>query len=84
MRHRDAGHRRCQDAATKAIQAEDLDAVEKHAATIGDAYPVGERYWAAKSDDVVPLVRTTAKTASDTRVSAQQHSLARVAYSAKD
>ena len=72
-----------QDAATKAIQTEDLEAVEKHAASIVDAFPVVEKYWAGKSD-VAPLARTAAKAASDLRVSAQQHSLEGVAYSAKE
>lgn len=72
-----------QDAATKAIQAEDLDAVEKHAATIVDAFPVVEKYWAGKSD-AATMARTAAKAASDLRVSSQQRSLEGVAYSAKE
>ena len=72
-----------QDAANKAIKAEDLDAVEKQAGNIVDAFPVVERYWASKSD-VLPLARTAAKAASDLRVSAQQRSLEGVDYSAKE
>jgi cytochrome c556 len=72
-----------QDAATKAIQAEDFDAVEKHAASIVDAFPVIEKYWASKSD-VAQVARTAAKAASDLRVSSQQRSMEGVAYSAKE
>jgi len=72
-----------QDAATKAIQAEDFDAVEKNAASIVDAFPVIEKYWASKSD-VAQVARTAAKAASDLRVSSQQRSLEGVAYSAKE
>lgn len=72
-----------QDAALKAIKAEDLDAVEKHAGTIVDAFPVVERYWSSKSD-VVTMARTAAKAASDLRVSAQQRSVEGVDYSAKE
>lgn len=71
------------DAAVKAIKAEELEAVEKHAGTIVDAFGVVERYWASKSD-VMPLARAATKAASDLRVSAQQRSLEGAEYSAKE
>ncbi|MBL8138126.1 MAG: hypothetical protein JNL48_15995 [Acidobacteria bacterium] len=73
-----------QAAATKATAAEDYDTVEKHAAAIVDAFPVIEKYWSARSPDVLPMVRSAAKAASDLRVSSQQRSLEGVAYSAKE
>ena len=72
-----------QAAATKAIEAEDYDAVEKHAGTIVDAFPAVEKFWAARSSEVAQLAHNTAKAASDLRVSSQQHSLEGMAYSAK-
>ena len=72
-----------QAAATKAIEAEDYDAVEKHAGTIVDAFPAVEKFWAARSSEVAQMAHNTAKAASDLRVSSQQHSLEGMAYSAK-
>lgn len=71
------------DAASKAIKAEELEAVEKDAGTIVEAFAVVERYWASKSD-VMPLARAATKAASDLRVSAQQRSVEGVDYSAKE
>lgn len=73
-----------QAAAAKATAAEDYDAIEKHAATMVDAFLVVEKYWSARSPDVLPMVRSAAKAASDLRVSSQQRSLEGVAYSAKE
>ena len=73
-----------QAAAAKATAAEDYDAIEKHAATIVDSFLVIEKYWSARSPEVLPMVRTAAKAASDLRVSSQQRSLEGVAYSAKE
>lgn len=73
-----------QAAAAKATAAEDYDAIEKHAATMVDAFLVIEKYWSARSPDVLPMVRSAAKAASDLRVSSQQRSLEGVAYSAKE
>ncbi len=73
-----------QAAAATATAAEDYDAIEKHAATIVDSFLVIEKYWSARSPEVLPMVRTAAKAASDLRVSSQQRSLEGVAYSAKE
>ena len=67
-----------QAAAAKATAAEDYDAIEKHAATMVDAFLVIEKYWSARSPEVLPMVRSAAKAASDLR------SLEGVAYSAKE
>jgi len=71
-------------AANKAIQAQDYEAVSKNAATIIDAFPVIEKYWAGKSEDAVKMVRKAAKAASDMRVAAGLNSAEGVAYSAKE
>ena len=73
-----------QAAAAKATAAEDYDAIETHAATMVDAFLVIEKYWSARSPEVLPMVRSAAKAASDLRVSSQQRSLEGVAYSAKE
>jgi hypothetical protein len=73
-----------QEAATKALEAEDLVASEKHAASIVDAFPVIQKYWSGKSEGAVTMVRTASKAASDLRVSSQQNSLEGALYSAKE
>lgn len=71
-------------AAAKAMQAEEYDEVEKQAAAIVEAFPVIEKYWSARSPDVLPMARVASKAASDLRVSAQQRSLEGMEVSAKD
>ena len=60
-----------QAAAAKATEAENFDAAEKNAATIVEAFPTIEKYWASRSPDVLPMVRVASKAASELRVPAQ-------------
>jgi hypothetical protein len=53
---------------TKAIQAEDFDAVSTNAGAIVDAFLVVEKYWTGKSEDAVLLAQKASKAAADLRV----------------
>lgn len=68
---------------TKAIQAEDFDAVTTNAGTIVDAFPVVEKYWTGKSEDAVTLAQTAGKVAGDLRAVAGLKSSDGVAYAMK-
>lgn len=68
---------------TKAIQAEDFDAVSMNAGAIVDAFPVVEKYWTGKSEDAVMWAQTAAKAAGDLRAVAGLKSSDGVAYAAK-
>jgi cytochrome c556 len=69
---------------TKAIQAEDFDAVSTSAGAIVDAIPVVEKYWTDKAEDAVKLAQATAKVAGDLRAVAGLKSRDGVAFSAKE
>jgi len=68
----------------KAIQAEDFDTVSKNAASMVDAFPVVEKYWAGKAQDAATLVQKAEKVAADLGVAAGLKSGEGVAYSAKE
>ena len=65
---------------TKAIQAQDFDAVSTNAGAIVDVFPVVEKYWTGKAEDAVELARTAAKSAGDLRAVAGLKSIEGVAY----
>ena len=71
-------------AANKAIQAEDLQAVADNAGKIVEAFTVVEKYWIGKADDAVKASQIASKAASDMRVAATLMSADGVVFSNKE